>query len=354
MAKVKIEKIKGNEILAKHVLSDSGIELISAGTMLKREYINRLKVLGIDEVEVIGAQEKKTEESFDLFKEVVKEESKKVVKEVLEKHIYKNSSDLTELCIVADDIINNVLSEEEIMTQVTNIRQSSSDIYSHSVNVCALSTVLALKAGYSKEIVSQIAKGSILHDIGLRCVVVPYENQEINDLPLKNQVEFKKHVIYGYDSIKNADWLTELSKNIVLLHHERNNGSGYPFKNHGILISDPIKIVAVCDAFECLISGIGYKQYKVHQAIEYMRAQSVNALEDTYVDLLLQMVAMYPVGSKIVTNEGERGEVVRQNKGYIDRPVLKITHDKDGNELETSIYKDMTKVLTIFIDSVID
>lgn len=354
MAKVRIDKLKGNEVLSKHVLSESGIELISAGTMLKKEYIERLQLLNIDEVEVVDVPDKKQDDSFDLFKEVVKEESKKVVKDVLEKHIYKNSADLTELCEVADDIINNVMSEEEIINQVTNIKQSSSDIYTHSINVCALSTVLALKAGYSKEIVSDIAKGSILHDIGLRCIVVPYENQDINELPLKNQVEFKKHVIYGYDSVKNVDWLSELSKNIVLLHHERNNGAGYPFKNHGSSISDPIKMVAVCDTFDCLISGIGYKQLKVHQAIEYMKALSVDALEDTYVDLLLQMVAMYPVGTKIITNEGERGEVIRQNKGYIDRPVLKITHDSAGNKLETSIYKDMTKVLTIFIDSVID
>lgn len=356
MIKVKVNKLKGHEILAKHIVSESGFELISTGTMLKKEYIERLKELGIEEAYVMESEEpSKEDKTFDIIKEEVREESKKVVKNVLEKHIYKNTADLTELCDVADNIINEIMSEEEVMEQITNIRQSTtSDVYSHSINVCALSTVLALKAGMSRSIVSDIAKGSILHDIGLRYIVVPYENADIIELPLKDQIEYKKHVVYGFDSIKNVDWLSDLSKNIVLLHHERNNGSGYPFKNHGSSISEPIKIVAVCDEFDSLIGGIGHKQFKTHEAVEYMRALSVNALDGTYVDLLLQMVAMYPVGTKVMTNEGEIGVVTRQNKGYIDRPIIKIIKDKDGKEPTEELIKDMTKILTIFIVKVFE
>lgn len=360
MIKMKVNKLKGDEVLAKHILSESGMELIAAGTVLKRDYIEKLIDLGIDEVQIDNPKYKHEEEQedgeFNLIEEVVKKESVETVKNVLEKHIYKNSSDLSELCVVADEIIVNVMSEKEIMTEVTNIRQTKGDIYAHSLNVCALTTVLALKAGFSKEEVSDIAKGSILHDIGLRYIMVPYEDQDISRLPLKEQIEFNKHVIYGYDSIKDVEWLSELSKNIVLLHHERCDGSGYPFKNHGNSISDAIKIVAVCDAFDSLINGIGFKQYKIHEAVEYMKALSVDKLEDTYVDMLLQMVAMYPVGTIVRTNEGEIAEVIKQNKGYIDRPVIKVIKDKDGYELPNykQITKDMTKVLTIFIVDVLN
>lgn len=354
MIKIKVNNLKGNEVLAKHVLSATGIELIAAGTVIKEEYIEKMKILQIEEVFIEENDISKKEEGFNLLTEVVKEESIVIVKNVLEKHIYKNTSDLDELCQVADDIINNVMSEEEIMSQVTNIRETKRDLYSHSLNVCALSTVLALKIGYSKEQVADIAKGSLLHDIGLRYVVTPYENVNIEGLPAKSQSEIKKHVIYGYDSIKDVLWLNETSKNIVLLHHERNNGTGYPFKNYAASISDPIKIVAVCDTFDSLIGGMGYESMKVHEAVEYMKQKSVSELDENYVEILLRMVAMYPIGIKVKTNEGEIGVVIKQNKTNIERPIIKIIKDRCGNDVEELITRDLMSELTIFIEEVID
>lgn len=355
MIKVKIENLRGNEILAKHILNeDTGKELIAMGTMLKKEYIERLKTFNISEVYVVDASYHEKKDEFNLIAEVVKEESIVLVKEVMEKHIYKNTVDLEKLCEVADDIINNVMTEKEVINQVTTIRQSSGDLYSHSINVCALSTVLALKNGFSKEIVSDIAKGALLHDIGLRYMLIPYENQDINKLPMKNQIELKKHVVYGYEAVQNVDWLSDLSKNIILLHHERNDGSGYPFKNHGSSIRDAIKIVAVCDMFDSLISGIGYESMKVYEAIEYMRQLSVKALNKNYVDSLLEMVALYPVGTKVVLSTNEEAVVVSQNNNEIDRPIVQILKDANERIVSNEVIVDLMKNLTVFINGVVE
>ena len=115
MIKVKVSELKGKEILAKHLLTDSGYELISAGTLLK--YIQKIKELGISEVYVYEVQTKNKEQK-DLIEEVVKEESVKLVKDVLEKHIYKNSSDISELCGVADEIIDKVLEEKLLLDEL--------------------------------------------------------------------------------------------------------------------------------------------------------------------------------------------------------------------------------------------
>lgn len=354
MIVVKVDKLLGHEILAKHIVSESGRELISTGTTLKKEYISRLKELGVEEVCINSFSKYSVKEENELLADVVKEESIQIVKNVLEKHIYKNSDELLELCKVADQIIDKVIAEKEILNQVTNIRESSGDLYTHSINVCALSTVIALKKGIKRETIEDIARGSLLHDIGLRCIVVPYEDTNIIDLPIKDQVELKKHVIYGFDSIENVDWLSDLSKNIVLLHHERNDGSGYPFKNNGSSINSAIKIVAVCDVFESMISGIGYRQHKVYEAIEHMRQMSVKALDKECVEMLLKMVALYPVGTKVRTNEGETGIVIKQNRNEIDRPILKIIEDKNGNKILEDVEKDLMKELTLFITDVID
>ena len=357
MKLVKVSDLKGNEKLAKHILTESGSELMAKGTIIKVDYIDKLLQLGIEQVfieDTIFLNIDFTNENKGFIKEQVKEESKAIVKDILEKHVYKNTSDLVKLCTAADNIINDIISEEQVMERVVNIRKEGTDIYAHSINVCAMATLIALKNNFVKETVREIAKGCILHDIGLRYVVVPYENIDVDKLDAKERTEFRKHVILGFDTLKNESWLGQVAKDIVLFHHERNDGTGYPFKNNGKSLSDAVKIVEVCDAFDCMLNGIGCEQMKVHEVVEYIRFHSLMAFEEKYASQLLQMVAMYPVGTKVVTSDSEVGVVIKQNKQCVDRPVLKIIVDKDGRPVEDEVIKDMTVHLTMFIVDTVD
>ena len=357
MKLVKVSELKGNEKLAKHILTESGAELMAKGSIIKLDYIDRLVELGIEYVFVddsLFLDIDFSNENKGFIKEQVKEESHAIVKNVLEKHVYKNTSDLVKLCAAADNIINDITSEDEVMERIVNIRKEGTDIYSHSINVCAMATLIALKNDFVKDTVREIAKGCILHDIGLRYVVVPYENIDVDELDQKERSEYRKHVILGYDTLKDETWLGQVAKDIVLFHHERNDGTGYPFKNNGASLSDAVKIVEVCDAFDCLLNGIGCKQMRVHEVVEYIRFHSLMAFDEKYANQLLKMVAMYPIGTKVITSDEEVGIVIKQNKECIDRPVLKIISDKDGKTYEEEVIKDMTKHLTMFIVDTID
>lgn len=357
MKLVKVSELKGNEKLAKHILTESGAELMAKGSVIKADYIDKLLQLGIEQVFIDDSLFQNidfTNENKGFIKEQVKEESKAIVKDILEKHVYKNTSDLVKLCAAADNIINDIISEEQVMERVVNIRKEGTDIYAHSINVCAMATLIALKNNFVKETVREIAKGCILHDIGLRYVVVPYENVDVDQLDPKERSEFRKHVILGFDTLKDESWLGQVAKDIVLFHHERNDGTGYPFKNNGNSLSDAVKIVEVCDAFDCMLNGIGCEQMKVHEVVEYIRFHALMSFEEKYATQLLQMVAMYPVGTKVVTSDGEVGVVIKQNKQCVDRPVLKIIVDKDGKSVEDEVIKDMTVHLTMFIVDTVD
>lgn len=357
MKLVRLEDLKGNEKLGKHILTESGMELMTKGSQIKPEYITKLRELGIEYVfidETAFWDIDFKNENNGIIREKVKEESKELVKNVLERHIYKHTAELERLCQAANIIVEDILSEEEIMERVANIRKEGTDIYSHSINVCSLATVMALKNGYDKDTVMEIAKGCILHDIGLRYTALKYENIDINDANSKERSEFRRHVIMGFDAIKDEPWASQIVKDIVLLHHERNDGTGYPFKNHASDIDDIVKIVEVCDAFDSMINGIGYKQLKVHQVVEYIRSKSLSAFEKKYADQLLTMVAVYPIGTKVITSEDEIGIVVKQNKECIDRPVLKIIAGTDGIKLDEEVIKDMTEHLTMFIVDTLD
>lgn len=355
MERVRIEVLKGNEILAKHIVTETGFELMSAGTVLKKDYISRLRELGY---EYIYIKDSENEINFDqdlsVLRDQIRENSVKKTKDIMEKHVYKNSKDVEELCHVAEGLINDILTNPQIDDELINIKRESADLYIHSISVCTLSTILSLKAGLSRKVVTDVAKGCILHDIGLKYTTVNYENIDINLLDAEEQREYKKHVITGYESVKNINWLSDISKNVILLHHERNDGSGYPFKHHCNEMSEEVKIVAICDAFDSLVSGIGYKRLKAHEAIEYMKVHTLDMFDENYVEMLLNIVALYPIGAKVFTNEGELGVVIKQNKLYPERPVIRIIGDKNGNKVTDTYEKDLLEYLTIFITETVE
>ncbi len=356
MKLVRLSELKGNEKLGKHILTPTGMELMAKGTIIKQEYVDKLGELGIEYVYIDDSLLVDIDfdnESQGIIHTKVKEESTSIVKNVLERHIYKNTSDLEKLCQAANIIVDDILSEEDVLERVVNIRREGADIYSHSINVCSLATVIALKNGYDKATVTEIAKGCVLHDLGLRYTAVNYENIDVDSMSQKDKSEFKKHVVLGFDAIDNEPWATQIVKDIVLLHHERCDGSGYPFRRQSGELDDILKIVTVCDAFDSMISGIGYEPMKVHKAVEYIKSHSLGKFARKYADQLLTMVAMYPVGTKVITSDNRIGVVVKQNKECIDRPILKIIADRSGVSLPEETV-DMTKLLTIFIEDTLD
>lgn len=350
MKKKSVDELEGGEILAKHILTESGQELMAAGTVIRRDYIGRLRELGYASVYVKEEERKIDFKRPDyIVKEEIRKESIETVKNVLERHVFKNSSDIEKLCHVADTIIEEIVNEEDMQEQLTNIRREGNDLYTHSINVCSIATVIGLKYGLSKERIAQLAKGSLLHDIGLRYTTVDVEDSSEEEMSKNDVKEYKMHVINGYDGIKDVGWLSETAKRIVLLHHEKGNGSGYPFKHHYAELEEEIKIVALCEAFDSMITGIGSKVHKIYEAIEYVRVHSIDYFDKNFVDILIQMVALYPIGIKVITSEGDVGIVIKQNGESPERPVIKLVEDRYGRRVEEEREIDLLNELTIFI-----
>ena len=227
-------------------------------------------------------------------------------------------------------------------------------MYSHSINVCLFSTIMAISLNMSKIQVRNTAVGAILHDIGLRYISVPYINIDIIDMNNKDTLEYKKHTILGYSAVQEATWLTETSKEIILLHHEREDGSGYPFQKKISKIKQEVKLVSLCDDFDSFISGIGSKKMKIYEAIEYIKVCAGSLYDVTIASKLMELIAIYPYGMHVITNEGEVGVVVKQNGEMTDRPVIRMLVRSDGSKYQEEVYKDLMNLLTLFIVDTIE
>ena len=421
MKQVKVKNLKGNEITALPIVTDSGTVLIHADVVLNSELINRIRNLGIQSLsikeypdEIIDPEEYGhiiigTDDKLDEYDDIYSDNSNgtgiyndnnydKEIENVSEdgnsntdnnggesdyyqdKSNNKNDSDnvnddshnaenlhdneLNKSDIDSNEsnskakshsgnsyerIIESVLSEPEVINNITEIRNLSTDMYTHCINVCSLSTIMALRLKMSDKQVKNVSMGAMLHDIGLRYIKTPYMNTNETYMNTKDAIEYKKHTIFGYSSVQDEDWIPDIAKEIILLHHERIDGKGYPFSHKGDKLKMEVKLVSLCDDFDSLISGVGNPKLKIYEAIEYIKANQGLKYDATIAEKLLETVAVYPVGIKVITSEGETGIVVRQNKKFTDRPVIKMLKHSDGSLYEDEVEKDLMEYLTLFI-----
>ena len=349
---ISLDSVKGDELLAKDIINENDTILVSAGTVIRKEYVNRLKELEIEYIYVEDEISKgiNLTESLDYQ---IKEQCQKTVQRILQKYTYHNNSELEEIAYIADEIIYDVFQEPEVIYTLSSIRNKNESTYSHSLNVCALSVILSIKLRIPIKKIREIAIGCLLHDVGFTYITMDYKNLDIYSCSIKELREIKKHIIYGYTAIEKMDWLSSISKDIVISHHERLDGTGYPFKLSGNKIKIGSKIAAVCDEFDSIVYGNLQPKMKVHDAIDFIVSQAGVKFDLSVVNAFVASVAAYPTGALVTTNENEIGIVLRQNAKCPTRPVIRIIQDKNNNKPRIWIEKDLTKELTLFITGTI-
>ena len=147
--------------------------------------------------------------------------------------------------------------------------------------------------GYSKEEKEYIVQGAQYHDIGKAFIPkeILYKSNGLTD---EEWNKIKEHPVLGYDFIKkHEDILTdverEICKNIVLLHHCRNDGSGYPCFDGEIPLY--VQLVSVVDVFDALTSPRCYQSPRtVEKAFEMMESGECGWLNADIVRKLKCMI----------------------------------------------------------------
>lgn len=350
MLRKQLCELTGDEILARDIINEDYRVILPQGAIIRQEYIQKLDELGITEVYVKVNDPNISE--IAILKSETERAIRETVRDILERHTYHNNQELAELGEAADDIIATILEEKQVVNRVFDIKERSADLYQHSISICSLAILTALKLGVDMVKIHDIGVGCLLHDIGIRYMAVDYNNQDVGKLNRQEQTEYKKHPVYGYSSLKDETWISDLSKAIILYHHERMDGSGFPLRTREIPFE--CRIVNVCDTFDEMICGIACKQVRVYEAVEFLKSFKNIKFDDKIVDVLLGFTAVYPTGTHVLTSEGEQAVVLSQNKDFSERPVIRILKDREGKIMEGEVIKDLVKIHNIFIEKALD
>ena len=195
--------------------------------------------------------------------------------------------------------------------------------------------------------------GALLHDIGYTTITADISDIDLGKCEEKLRKEVMYHVVYGYTDVEKKDWVSNTVRDIILYHHERMDGSGYPLHKKGKQIRLEVRIVAICDQFDSMIYGNLMPRYKVREAMDYLMSQAGVQFDFSLIQLFMESVAAYPIGITVVTNEGDTAVVVGQNYKFPTRPVIRLLKNARGESYGENEERDLTKYLTLsIVDSV--
>jgi HD-GYP domain-containing protein (c-di-GMP phosphodiesterase class II) len=310
--------------LARDIRNAAGHVLLKAGTVLTSSYIDNLIRKGYAVVYIADY----LDESLEGFRDVVSAESVacavKAVKEVADTIALGEKPGLRELIVVNDLLVDEVVSNKELISGLNLLKSLDEYTFFHSVSVSVYSLIIGSRAGFTIKDLRSLSMGAILHDIGK--VWIP--KSVLNKCSRLSPSEFemvKLHTWKGFDiTLENLAFNTEAA-HVALQHHERMDGSGYPRALTGDQIHVFGRVCAVADVFDAMTSHRTYRPALAHhEAMAALQAMASTKLDDVYVNILAERVAHYPNGTWLELSDGTCGLVVRQDSEDSRRPVVKI------------------------------
>ncbi|MDD5167766.1 MAG: HD-GYP domain-containing protein [Syntrophales bacterium] len=193
-------------------------------------------------------------------------------------------------------LVSMILTDDATLHYLLDITSYDFYTYTHSVSVGILGVALAksLFKQSGDHDIQALGSGFFLHDIGKVGI-----NQAIITKPGRltdeEMQEMKRHPALGFKLLHETKQLTEESKTIVLQHHERVDGNGYPKGLRGGDIHIYGRICSIADVFEALTSDRPYrKKMPPFKALEIMQREMIHHFQK---DLFQKFVLMFKAPS---------------------------------------------------------
>ncbi|WP_138207344.1 HD-GYP domain-containing protein [Haloimpatiens lingqiaonensis] len=324
-----IKNLGGKEILARNILSSDGNILLKKGTKLTLNYIRQLESNGVYLVYIKDDRfsniDVKENEEIDILKSSTLKEIPFLFQNILSGDKAEVKKSLRNI----ESIIDYISEEKNINTNLYEVKVYDDYTYIHSLDTGIMATYLGVKMGWNKEKVKELGMCGMLHDIGKTKI----PNEIINKKgPLTDEEleVIKKHPVYGSKILKDRGLFSESIILGVLQHHEKISGTGYPLGLRENEICDYAKIISICDVFTAVSANRSYRnRFSPNEAYELILSNSGIMFEPQYVEKFKECFSIYPLGCKIKLSNGLEGYVLEQNENFPDRPIIRITYDKN-------------------------
>ena len=337
--------------VAGDVYTDNNHLVISRGTVLDKEIIERLKYYSIfdffieddkpvklssynqddlerlifDEynIETGSYYEKiKQSEEFEIFEQMF-QESVTNIKDCINEVVTKNAQ------VKVDELLNSVKKitddfkpDVSLFDMIHCIEGYDDLTYIHSINVALICRIIGKWMNYSPEECDILTICGLLHDIGK--VMIPIEViGKPNRLTPTEYALVQTHTVHGYNLIKDMD-LDERIKLAALQHHEKCDGKGYPSKLRYNDIEPFSRIVTIADVYDAMTSNRIYRKGICPFEVISVFEENMDAYDPKILFAFLEKIASTYINTEVILNGDLEGKIVMINKFALGRPGVLV------------------------------
>lgn len=329
-----VTDLKPGQLLESDAFNHSGVQLMPAGSLLNDSDINRLKLHGIDYVDIADSVQLPvfptpvvTSSPGESLMKLVPlfDTTMAGTATIFKQAMNSGTITMNEVDELLQPMTEQLIEQKDVVSLLLLLDRDDEYTYNHSVQVGILTYYMASWLGYSEEDCYNISKAGYLIDIGKS--VVP---QELLHKPGKLSTEefrvMKKHAKQGHDIIL-ASTGNELLALPALQHHEREDGSGYPYGLRKDDIHPYSRIAAVADVYSAMTTNRVYqsKQEYISVLCE-LYGLSFGQLNAEVTQSFIKHLLPNFIGKKVLLTTGDTGLIVLNNPNDYFRPLVKSPH----------------------------
>jgi len=212
----------------------------------------------------------------------------------------------------------------KLSSMVIELRKKDNYTFRHSIGVAVLSYLLGKWLGLKNEELQDLAVAGVLHDLGK--VKIPDEIlNKPGRLTNNEYAEIKLHAKYGYEMVQHVPGITEQQALVAIQHHEREDGSGYPYGISGSEITSFSKIVAVTDVFHTMISERVYKKpVPLYQVFLEIYQYSFGKFDPKVVHCFISNVMSRLIGDSVRLTDGRVATIIMLHPDDLINPLVEV------------------------------
>lgn len=347
-------QLKPGMVVAQAVSNLSSIvPLLLENQTLTENNISRLKALNIPGIYI------KTKFSEDIVAHSVldpevKQKAVADLKDVCQKFIASsaiNSHLISNFMAISSSILDDILSRDEHVINMIEIKDFDNYTYSHSVNVASLATLIGIQLGYSRISLRELTMAGLMHDIGKLDIPVSIINKPGALDPQEYEL-IRKHPDLALKRLSPSMKISLTVLDGIGSHHEKYDGSGYPLGLDGSNIPLCGRILAVADVYDALTTSRSYRPaWDTKDTLDFMASKSNTHFDPYVLDAFFKTIAVYPIGTLVKLTDGSIALVVGHTPGCMLDPIVRIL---SSSSLSTEEDLDLAKIENLHIAKSLD
>lgn len=332
----------------------SGRILLQSGTVLTERYLELIEQWGLQDI-LLLVESPKQDKSFSqvtrthIIDIALQTMIRDILADVFVNIVSEKALPVDKLRHSASLLVREIVTHQQVALDLSALRTLDENTFNHSLSVAVFAIATGVELGLDEPVLMELAIGALLHDIG-KTKISPTIINKPGRLTAAERAIIEQHPHWGVELLQEKSDFAPSILQGILQHHERSDGSGYPFGLHNGPIGQLGKITAVADFYDAMTSDRAYRVgLPAYLVVEQLIASSFTLFNKEIVWAFVRSLAPYPVGSSVLLDNGERGEVVGYDRRMPNRPRVLVTHDAADHELAHPFECDLLQQLDRFI-----